>query len=97
MPIFFSSLSNSSLSGFHFLAPTSVGTIPGKTIHSPRKVVLSLTQVVNCVPQSKLLEVELWGSVTTGREVAVPMLGDLDINFVLVEHPETEHHKMKIK
>lgn len=69
------------------------------TVHSdyPRKVVPSLTQVVDCVPQSKLLEVELWGSVSTGREVAVPMLGHLDIDFVLVEHPETEHHKMKIK
>ena len=46
-----------------------------------------LTQIEDCVPESKLLEVHLRGRLP-GAEVAVAVLGDLQVDLVLVKNSE---------
>ena len=47
----------------------------------------SLTQIEDCIPESKLLEVHLRGRLP-GAEVAVAVLGDLQVDLVLVKNPD---------
>ena len=47
-----------------------------------------LTQIEDCVPESKLLEVHLRGRLP-GAEVAVAVLGDLQVDLILVKNSES--------
>ena len=49
---------------------------------------LYLTQIEDCVPESKLLEVHLRGGLA-GTQVAVSVLGDLQVDLILVENTES--------
>ena len=49
---------------------------------------LYLTQIEDCVPESKLLEVHLRGRLP-GAEVAVAVLGDLQVDLILVKNSES--------
>ena len=85
-PSLLSSFSSSSFSGFHFLVPTKVGTMPTNIFRINIVLRLLSTKVEDGVPEAKLLEVHLRRGLGAG-EVAVPVLRDLQVDLVLVKHP----------